>query len=206
MKFFWFFVVFCFICFLLSLVKIKLLFVSEGNFFCRFFLKILFLKFRIFSNFDEDRSVAKSSGGGVSAKKKGKARKKNKQSLFQKINFLGLLFEPTVDLFKFLNRGFKITNIKLNFELASEDAHKTAVFYGNFCSFFYGFFGLLSSVCKLEVDKIRIVPNFRAEESAYISNFCMQICFGRLFFGLFKYILTIIMKIYLDKMKQNSNI
>lgn len=209
MKFFWFLIWFCVVCCLLGLVRIKLLFVSEGNFFCRIFLKILFFKFKIFSNFGNDKPVAKKAEVKVS-KKKTKSKKKNKtkkkQPFFQKLNFLGLLVEPTVNLLKFLNRGLKIRHIVLNFKLASEDAHKTAVFYGNFCSFLYGFLGFLSLICKLEIDKIKIIPNFSSEESEYVSRFCIQICFGRLFIGLFKYILTIIMKIYISKMKQNSKI
>lgn len=217
MKFLYVLFIISFFLFLLCLVKIKLLFVSKRNFLCEVYLKILFFKFKLFSSFksagdyeekkiveNKRKNLKQSSSVQRKSKLKREKKSKKKQSIFEKLGLVGLLFEPSVKLLKFLNRGFKIKNFRINFEIAGEDACKTAVFYGNFCCFFYGFFKLLSSVCNVEVDHIKIEPNFRSEVSNYNSSFCMQIRIGRLFAGLFLYIFTIIVKIFLNNINQNK--
>lgn len=200
---------------LVGLVKLKVLFYSEGNFLFRFCLKVLFLRFVLFSNFENDSNLQEDlakSGHGISKKKSKNKQQKTEhksskeQSIFEKLGLVGLLFKPTVDLFKFLNKGFKIKDFKLNFELSKKDAYSTAIFYGNFCYFFHCFFKFFCSVCRVEVDHIKIVPNFKTEESSYGLSLCMQISIGRLFLGLLKYILTIVILIFLKKMRQNSEL
>ena len=214
MKLFWVCSIILVVLCLIGLVKIKVLFVSKSDLFFKVCLKILFFKFQVFSNFGKELSVSKSKCvekkdktlENLASKQQKSKRQQNRKrfSFFNKLNLISLLVGPTLKLLKFLNKGFKIKHFKINFELSGEDAYKTAIFYGKFCSYFYSLLKIFTGFCKVEVDQIQIVPNFKSETSNFNSSFYMQIAMGRLLTGLFIYVFTIIVKILFSKINKNK--
>ena len=142
----WFLFIFfsCLILFLIGLIKIKL-FLCFKEEFGYIALKILFFKFSLFSTekSNSKRSVLKETSKKTKSKNqkidKNKKKSKKKQSLSEKIDLFFLILKPTFGLLEFLNRGFQIKKIRLNLQIAGEDACKTAVMYGRFCCYFVGF-------------------------------------------------------------------
>lgn len=214
MIFLFFVFLFLILLFFIGFIRIKILFDLNDSRFFRICLKILFFRFVLFSNFEcddklnfEESKIKKKRENLKKIKKKKRESKKSdkKKLLFlEKFNLFFVLFEPTVNFLKFLNRGLVIKNFKLYFNLAGEDACRTAIFYGNFCGWFYSFFKIFRSIFNVEVDCLKIVPNFVVEKSKYNLNFCMQLRLGRLLIGLLKYILTIIVKVYLFKLNKDK--
>ncbi len=193
---------------IISLIKIKLLVCLKSGFGCSFFLKILFFKFLIFPKKDKKKNKkqtvqSKTFEGENGQKSSKKTRKKfNLQSFSEKSELFFLILEPTFNMLKFLNRGFKIKKFNLNLQIVGDDACNTAVSYGRFCWLFGSLFKFLSSVCRVEVERFRVVPVFVAETFSYNFSCCMQIGVGRLFIGFLKYIFIVAIKILLNKMKK----
>ena len=135
---------------------------------------------------------------------KSKNKLKKKQSIFEKVNVILLLVNPTINLLEYLNRGFKIKRIKINLKIAGNDACQTAIFYGKFCCFFYSLLKLVRSVLNLEIETLKIEPNFYLDETCYNLSFYMQLGVGRLVIGVVKYIFIIIFKILIEKIKNKN--
>lgn len=201
---------FCFVAVLLvliGLIKIKLLIYFKNGFDGSFFLKILFFKFLIFPKKSEKKNKKQSAKiktveGEKAHKPKKTGKKFSLQSVSEKVELFFLILEPTFNLLKFLNRGFKIKKFNLNLQIAGDDACSAAVSYGGFCWLFGGLFKFFSSVCWVEVERFRVVPVFTTETSSYEFSCYMQIGVGRLFIGFLKYFFVVAAKILLNKMKK----
>lgn len=202
---------FCFVVVLLVLIgfiKIKLLVCLKSGFSHSFFLKILFFKFLIFpkkvkkknkKQFVKSEIVEGEKGQDLNKKTK---KKFNLQSFSEKAELFFLILEPTFNMLKFLNKGFKIKKFNLNLQIVGDDACSAAVSYGRFCWLFGSLFKFFSSVCRIEVERFRVVPVFVTETLSYNFSCCMQIGVGRLFIGFLKYFFIVVIKILLNKMKK----
>ena len=184
---------------LIGLVKLKLDVRYCGRDGMEVFFRVLFFKFKIFP-----KKLGRKEVGNLKVCKKKKERKvKKKDGMnFKKLfkNFK-IFLDPLPGTLKFLNKGFKIKNLEVDWSFAKGDAFDTAVEYGKICGLFFWALGVVFKVCSLSVKKINVVPDFVSERSSLFFVFRAQIGIGVVVCGFFKYLFEVILNLVFDKLK-----
>ena len=123
--------------------------------------------------------------------RKEKNKKKRKKDIFQILEFIKILIRPIPKFLRFLNRGFKISELNFQANVANEDARETVTLYYNFCRVFYYMLGLISSYCCIVKKDVNIVLDFINEKTEFCFKICFRIRIGRIIFGIFVYLFYI---------------
>ena len=139
-------------------------------------LRVVFLRFFLYSS---------------NVYKKKTKKKKRLKSLSEIVEIVEIFLRPAPTFLKFLNRGFKITNIKFKVKIASDDAKNTALMYANFIKVFYMVLGFISSYCKVIKKDIDIRLNFLEDKPAANFDIDFKVSIGRIFIGILIYLFLV---------------
>lgn len=191
--------------FLIGMVKIKLDVSYEDDEEVRAILRLLFLKFRLLplKNKKPKKEKNKNEEKAVLEKKqiKKEEHNKQKQSFGELLEMVKVFLDPLPDFLKSLSKGLKIKKLKVIWCIAKEDADQTAILYGKSCAIFYSVLGILNSFFDVDMDKIRIYPDFIGEQSFCNVFFRLQIRIGRLLMSGLKYLAAVFMKLINNNLK-----
>ena len=163
-------------------------------------LRVVFFRFFLYSSIrgKEKKGLQKKEGLKKEKEKKEKKKedkkkkKKQKKSLEEILAIVKILLKPIPRFLKFLNRGFKITNVRFKVKIASDDAKNTALMYANFSKFFYITLGIISSYCRVIKKDIDIKMNFLEEKPDANFNIDFKISIGRIFIGISIYLFFVV--------------
>lgn len=110
----------------------------------------------------------------TSAKKKSRSDKKGLTSLLKEyadnkdkkelVFDMFSLFKKLCIKFSKLLKHVRIKKLEVNLKIASDDAAKTAILYGNACSIVYSLVALLKSACGFDHKKIAVSADFSSDK------------------------------------------
>ncbi len=162
-------------------------------------LRVVFFRFFLYSSSRkkkkdslQKKDLKKEKSKKLKKKKEKKKKKKQKKSLEEILEIVKILLKPIPKFLKFLNRGFRITNVVFRVEIASSDAKNTALIYANFSKFFYISLGIICSYCKVIKKEINIKLNFLEEKPDASFNIDFRISIGRIFIGILLYLFFVV--------------
>ncbi len=163
-------------------------------------LRVVFFRFFLYSssrkkkkeNLKKEEDLKKKEVKKAKKKEDKKKKKKQKKSLEEILEIVKILLKPIPRFLKFLNRGFKITDVRFKVKIASDDAKNTALMYANFSKFFYIVLGFVSSYCKVIKKDIDIKLNFLEEKPDANFNIDFKISIGRIFIGISIYLFFVV--------------
>ena len=189
-----FVIIFLVVVLIIGLIKIRFKILYNKNEGLSFVIKIIFLKFNIFSS-NENKQNAKD-------KNIEKAKKKEKKNILQTISMIKILIIPLPKLLKFLIEGLKITKLKLKIFISEEYAEKTALEYAKISCLAYNLVCLVNCYCKVKVknEEIVIKPNFLKESSEYFCLLNFNIKIARIFIGLCIYFFNVLLELFSQKL------
>ena len=192
-----FVIIFLVVVLIIGLIKIRFKILYNKNEDLNFVIKIIFLKFNIFSS-NENKQNAKDKNIEESKKKK----KKEKKNILQTISMIKILIIPLPKLLKFLIEGLKITKLKLKIFISEEYAEKTALEYVKISCLVYNLVCLVNCYCKVKVknEEIVIKPNFLKESSEYFCLLNFNIKIARIFIGLCIYFFNVLLELFFQKL------
>lgn len=155
-----------------------------------FRIKIKFAGFKVFEINPEKEKRENTPEKDTERKvKKKKTEKKNKENIFSKLKgkygFIGAVKEimtlakNCITHIKWLFRHIKFEKIRLNLEIGTPDAAKTAVDYGKACAAVYPVLALLDGQKNVKFKKINVKSDFSREDSTF--DFSLKVS-SRLFF------------------------
>lgn len=176
-------------------IRFKILYCDAIGFSVK--IRILFLKFTIFSSKKKKEIKSKNE-----IAKKDKHKKK--KSVFKTINFVKVLVIPLPKLLKFLINGLKITKLKLNISISKEYAEKTALEYAKISCLVYNLFCLIKRYIKTKNEEILIKPNFLEESSKYNCLLNFNIRFSRIFIGICIYFFNVLLVMFSENSFKKS--
>ena len=156
-------------------------------------LRVVFLRFFLYSSnvYKKKKGLRKKEKKKKTKIKKKTKKKKRLKSLSEIVEIVEIFLRPAPTLLKFLNRGFKITNIKFKVKIASDDAKNTALMYANFIKVFYMVLGFISSYCKVIKKDIDIRLNFLEDKPAANFDIDFKVSIGRIFIGILIYLFLV---------------
>ena len=126
-------------------------------------------------------------------KKDEKKKKKKKKNILQMFSALQIFILPLPKFLKFLNKGLKVTDLKILMKVGGEDAKTTALNYSKKVSLIFNILSILQRYCSIEKKDISISPNFLAEESKYKMFVNIKISVGRVVIGVLMYAYLVFM-------------
>lgn len=88
------------------------------------------------------------------------SNKNNKELIFELLSLIKELCVKCSKLLKHVN----VKRLEFNLKIASDDAAKTAILYGNACSIVYSIVALLKSACDFDHKKIMVSADFSSEQ------------------------------------------
>lgn len=191
---------------IIGLIKIRFKILYDKNKGLNIIVKILFLKFIIFSSKSKKSNKKEREDEEKVVKKAKKKPKKEKKNILQTINMIKILIIPLPKLLKYLIKKFKITKLKLNFNISNEDAKKTALNYAKISCLTYNLVRFINCFCKVKVknEEIVITPNFLKETSDYFCLLNFNIKIAKIFIGLSIYFTNVLLELFSQKFFKKS--
>lgn len=144
-------------------------------------IRYLFLKLQILLKKEKpepEQTVEDKPKKAQKAKKLKEEKPKEKKTLDQFLSILELVKQAVESIKKplgFLLRSLKFRHISLRIVTAQEDAHQTALRYGQTCAAVYGTWAFLRNVMDVQVDDIDIQADFIHEEEQFFGKGSLKI-------------------------------
>ncbi len=150
-------------------------------------LKIVIVKIFEYPFKEKKQGVKFKSSKDDKKEKKGKKKKKKKKNFLQIFTVAKIFIKPLPKLLIFLNKGLKITNLKILMKVAGEDAKKTALDYAKSSTIVFNLLSILEKYCNIKKRNILISPNFLDEKLRYKIFLNAKISIGRIVIGILMY-------------------
>lgn len=127
---------------------------------------------------------------------------KSEKSLSDKIEFiLGILEAADRPLLKIL-KGFKFSEVYIDFIIANEDAYKCALNYGRISGAVYNLLGWLGAFCNVKYKTVDINPGFAQKNSRWDVSLRLSFCPVTLVIAGLWFLITYIFRIFIpEKLK-----
>lgn len=185
--------------FILSLIRLRFFIIFDEPQGFRIFLKAVCFEIYIFpgkkkENLKKNKKIKKKNKK-IKKKNEDKEKKKNKKELSQIVEFAKIFIKPVPKFLRFLNRGFKISELKFNASIVKKDAYETALFCCKINTLLYYILGVVSTYCKVLEHKINILADFVGEKSEYYFKMCFEIRILRIILAIFIYLFFVIINL-----------
>lgn len=166
----------------------------------------------ILSDNEEYAAETINEEDAVKEKKKKKPKKpkkddadKEKADLTDKIDFILSTIDVAWSPLKRIFKGFRFSELYIDFVIANEDAYKCAVNYGRFCGVVYNGIALMSRIFTVRLKTVDIQPGFSLKKSRWDASFSLDFRAGTVVIAGFAFLITFIFKVFLpNKLKKRK--
>lgn len=160
------------------------------------------------SSFDEETDEISDDEISGEQPDKGKKKKKSKKSaesdeeeekteLTDKIDFILSTIDIAWSPLKRIFKGFRFSELYIDFIIANEDAFKCAVNYGRFCGIVYNGLAQMSRLFTVRLKTVDIQPGFGLNKSRWDASFSLDFRAGTVVIAGFAFLITFIFKVFL---------
>lgn len=134
--------------------------------------------------------------------KKNKKPKKDdkdeeKSDITDKIDFVLSTIDTAWSPLKRIFKGFRFSELYIDFIIANEDAYKCAVNYGRFCGVVYNGIALMSRIFTVHLKTVDIQPGFSLKKSRWDASFSLDFRAGTVVIAGLAFLITFIFKVFL---------
>lgn len=139
---------------------------------------------------------------------KGKKKKKTKKNaendeeeekteLTDKIDFILSTIDVAWSPLKRIFKGFRFSELYIDFIIANEDAYKCAITYGRLCGIIYNGLAQISRLFTVRLKTVDIQPGFGLNKSRWDASFSLDFRAGTVVIAGFAFLITFIFKVFL---------
>ena len=151
----------------------------------------------------------------TSEKKKKKSEKKSDESaekgdFTDKIDFILSTIDVAWSPLKRIFKGFRFSDLYIDFIIANEDAYKCAINYGRFCGIVYNGIATLSRIFTVRLKTVDIQAGFGLKKGRWDAALSLDFRAGTVVIAGFAFLITFIFKVFIPsklnkrKMKKSA--
>lgn len=135
-------------------------------------------------------------------KKKKKSKKKSKEpaekeELTDKIDFILSTIDVAWSPLKRIFKGFRFSDLYIDFIIANEDAYKCAINYGRFCGIIYNGIATLSRIFTVRLKTVDIQAGFGLKKGRWDASLSLDFRAGTVVIAGFAFLITFIFKVFI---------
>lgn len=137
-------------------------------------------------------------------KKKKKSKKKSKEpaekeegELTDKIDFILSTIDAAWSPLKRIFKGFRFSELYIDFIIANEDAYKCAINYGRFCGIIYNGLAALSRIFTVRLKTVDVQAGFGLKKSRWDASLSLDFRAGTVVIAGFAFLITFIFKVFI---------
>lgn len=128
-----------------------------------------------------------------------------KSDITDKIDFILSTIDTAWSPLKRIFKGFRFSELYIDFIIANEDAYKCAVNYGRFCGVVYNGIALMSRIFTVRFKTVDIQPGFNLKKSRWDASFSLDFRAGTVVIAGLTFLITFIFKVFLpNKFKKRK--
>lgn len=120
-----------------------------------------------------------------------------KSDITDKIDFILSTINTAWSPLKRIFKGFRFSELYIDFIIANEDAYKCAVNYGRFCGVVYNGIALMSRIFTVRLKTVDIQPGFSLKKSRWDASFSLDFRAGTVVIAGLAFLITFIFKVFL---------
>lgn len=149
-----------------------------------------------------DDEIAEEQPDKGKKKKKSKKNaegdaKEEKTELTDKIDFILSTIDVAWSPLKRIFKGFRFSELYIDFIIANEDAYKCAITYGRLCGIIYNGLAQISRLFTVRLKTVDIQPGFGLNKSRWDASFSLDFRAGTVVIAGFAFLITFIFKVFL---------
>ena len=135
-------------------------------------------------------------------KEKKKSRKKSKEpaekaELTDKIDFILSTIDVAWSPLKRIFKGFRFSELYIDFIIANEDAYKCAINYGRFCGIIYNGIATLSRIFTVRLKTVDVQAGFGLKKGRWDAALSLDFRAGTVVIAGFAFLITFIFKVFI---------
>lgn len=151
-----------------------------------------------------ENAAADASEEASEKNKKKKSKKKSKEpaekekgELTDKIDFILSTIDAAWSPLKRIFKGFRFSELYIDFIIANEDAYKCAINYGRFCGIIYNGLAALSRIFTVRLKTVDVQAGFGLKKSRWDASLSLDFRAGTVVIAGFAFLITFIFKVFI---------